>query len=132
MKDAMVQIEKKMNDIIIYKKAIKELEIEIQQLITQYCDIDSNYSMETYVPQPIKSIIVSVKFNNKGKTYDYRLIGEEKQAAIGDTVYIETPWHDIKEVEIVDYRETTEAIDLSVASYSEETLIEYCNTFADN
>ncbi len=132
MKEVVVQIEKKMNDIVIYKKTIKELEMEIQQLINQYCDIDSNYSLEIHVPQPIKSIIVSVKFNNKGKTYDYRLIGEEKQAAIGDTVYIATPWHDIKEVEIVDYRETTDAIDLSVASYSEETLIEYLNTFADN
>jgi hypothetical protein len=132
MKEAMVQIEKKMNDIVIYKKAIKELEMEIQQLINQYCDVDSNYSLKTHVPQPTKSIIVRVKFNNNGKTYDYRLIGEDIHVAIGDTVYISTPWHDIKEVEIVDYRETTEAIDLSVASYSEETLIEYINTFADN
>lgn len=123
MKEVMVQIEKKMNEIVIYKKVIKELEIEIQQLISQYCNLDN---------EPInneKVIIVSVKFNHKGKVYDYRLIGENKQAAIGDTVYVETPWGDIKEVEIVDYRDGDDNTDLSVASYSKETIIEYSNTF---
>ena len=126
MKDTMTKIEKIMKDIVIYKKAVKELEIELHQLINECCDI------EKIDNKPIKSIIVSIKFNHKSKYYDYRLIGENKHVAIGDTVFVATPWHDIVEVEIVDYRETFDDNDLSVASYSKETLIEYCNTFADN
>ena len=74
-------------------------------------------------------MIVSVRFNKRSKIYDYQLIGENQEIAIGDTVYVNTPHQGIVEVEVVDYNlinKEDAAFNYSPACTSKEMLIEYC------
>ena len=129
------QIENHRNVIADHERAIANLEAELQQFLKDNLKavMDCLMEPETKVevgPEDKTMTIVSVRFNGKGKTYDYEFIKvlPNDTVAVGDVVVVETKWHNTANVEVMDIsvinREDAE-FDYKPAFSSVDSLCEY-------
>lgn len=80
-------------DLSVINATITQLKIELADIVlSQHAgNVPSSEDLATFV---------SVKFNDKGKTYDY--LWDSQEAVVeGDTVEVESRWHGTQEAEVV-------------------------------
>lgn len=82
------------------QEAINALKIELADLVLQGEDPTSIIPGPIEVVNAEKVTIVSVKFKDNGKTYDY-LWHSDKEVKIGDKVQVDCRWGGLQEVEVV-------------------------------
>ena len=92
-----------------YEMDIQDIQNKINALKLELADIVLNepHKAETTERatndwnEESRAMVVSVKFNDNGKTYDY-LWNSEDEVNIGDMVEVENRWVGTQEVEVVD------------------------------
>ena len=82
------------------REKINALKIELADLVLQGEDPNSIIPGLIEVVNAEKVTIVSVKFKDNGKTYDY-LWHSDKEVKIGDKVQVDCRWGGLQEVEVV-------------------------------
>jgi len=85
---------------LAYEEAIAKLDADISKLKIELADVVLSEQNAGDDNTKNQRTFVSVKFNDKGKTYDY-LWDSEKEVNVGDTVEVESRWHGMQTVEVV-------------------------------
>lgn len=102
------QIENHRSVITEHEKSIANLEAELQQFLQQNlkavveCLMDAETKVEAEQDNRTMTI-VSVRFNGKGKNYDYEFVKvlPNETVSVGDVVVVETKWHSTATVEVM-------------------------------
>ena len=83
-----------------YEAALSDINAAITQLKIELADIVLSNHVDNITSAEELATFVSVKFNDKGKTYDY-LWDSHEDVVEGDTVEVECRWHGTQAAEVV-------------------------------
>ena len=91
-----------------YEEALSDINSAITQLKIELADIVLQNSSNINTVDESLSTFVTVKFNDKGKTYDYFWDSSER-VNVGDIVLVEGRWQDTQKAEVVNvFKESSE------------------------
>ncbi|MBQ8245834.1 MAG: hypothetical protein IJZ42_01760 [Lachnospiraceae bacterium] len=91
-----------------YEEALSDINAAITQLKIELADLVLSGSINDDIHSEPLVTFVTVKFNDKGKTYDY-LWDSSENVAVGDAVLVESRWRDTQEAQVIKVFQETPA-----------------------